>query len=44
MCFLAAFDLNYEQLKVYSKCFIQKPISIKDLVQRVKAELQLFSA
>jgi len=45
VCFLTATYLNYEDAKkafpsLEIECFIQKPVSIKDLVRRVNAELE----
>jgi DNA-binding response OmpR family regulator len=39
ICFLTAFDSRYEELRRYSDCFIRKPISIDDLVEKVRKEL-----
>ena len=44
VCFITAFEVYYEALReifpnLEVTCFIRKPIEIKDLVGRVKAEL-----
>ena len=39
ICFLTAFDSRYEEFRRYSDCFIRKPITIEDLVTKVKKEL-----
>jgi two-component system, OmpR family, response regulator ChvI len=44
VCFITAFEVYYEALReifpnLEVTCFIRKPIEIKDLVVRVKAEL-----
>jgi two-component system OmpR family response regulator len=41
VCFLTAFDSRYEEFRRYSECFIRKPISIDDLVKKVKKELMI---
>ncbi len=41
ICFLTAFDSQYEEFRCYSDCFIQKPITIEDLVTKVKNELKI---
>ena len=40
MCFLTAFDLNYQRVKEYSECIIKKPISIDDLIKKIKMEFE----
>jgi DNA-binding response OmpR family regulator len=40
ICFLTAFDSRYEEFRRYTECFIRKPITIEDLVARVKKELK----
>ncbi|HEX5977241.1 MAG TPA: response regulator [Nitrososphaeraceae archaeon] len=39
ICFLTAFDSRYEEFRRYSECFIRKPITIDNLVEKVKKEL-----
>jgi DNA-binding response OmpR family regulator len=39
ICFLTAFDSRYEEFRRYSDCFIRKPITIDNLVEKVKKEL-----
>jgi DNA-binding response OmpR family regulator len=39
ICFITAFDLNYQRVKEYSKCLIKKPISIDDLIKKIKVEM-----
>jgi two-component system, OmpR family, response regulator ChvI len=39
ICFLTAFDSRYEEFRRYSDCFIRKPITIEDLLEKVKKEL-----
>jgi DNA-binding response OmpR family regulator len=41
ICFLTAFDSRYEEFRHYSDCFIRKPVSIDDLVKKVKKELMI---
>jgi DNA-binding response OmpR family regulator len=41
ICFLTAFDSRYEEFKHYSDCFIRKPVSIDDLVKKVKRVLMV---
>ena len=46
VCFITAYEVYYETLKkefptLNVGCFIKKPIQIKDLVSRIKEELQL---
>ena len=41
ICFLTAFDSRYEEFRRYSDCFIRKPITIEDLVIKVKNELKI---
>jgi two-component system, OmpR family, response regulator ChvI len=41
ICFLTAFDSRYEEFRRYSDCFIRKPITIDDLVKKVKKELMI---
>jgi hypothetical protein len=46
VCFITAYEVYYETLKkefpgLDVGCFIKKPIQIKDLVSRIKEELQL---
>jgi DNA-binding response OmpR family regulator len=40
ICFLTAFDSRYEEFRHYSECFIRKPITIDDLVEKIKKELK----
>jgi DNA-binding response OmpR family regulator len=40
ICFLTAFDLNYQRVKEYSGCIIKKPISIDDLIKKIKMEFE----
>ncbi len=45
VCFITAFEVYYRALleefaDLERKCFIQKPISIDDLVKRIKKELE----
>jgi DNA-binding response OmpR family regulator len=40
ICFLTAFDSQYEEFRRYSECFIRKPITIDDLVEKIKKELK----
>jgi two-component system, OmpR family, response regulator ChvI len=40
VCFLTAFDSRYEEFRRYSDCFIRKPITIDDLVEKVRKELK----
>ena len=40
ICFLTAFDLNYQRVKEYSGCIIKKPISIYDLIKKIKMEFE----
>lgn len=45
VCFITAFEMYYEEfVKVFPsvpvKCFIRKPISSKDLLSQIKAELE----
>jgi DNA-binding response OmpR family regulator len=45
ICFMTATYTNYEELRaafptIEIECYIQKPVQIKDLVRRVKAELE----
>jgi two-component system response regulator ChvI len=40
ICFLTAFDLNYQRVKEYSRCIIKKPISIDDLIKKIKMEIE----
>ncbi len=40
ICFLTAFDLNYQRDKEYSGCIIKKPISIDDLIKKIKMEIE----
>jgi DNA-binding response OmpR family regulator len=40
VCFLTAFDSRYEEFRRYTDCFIRKPITIEDLVARVKKKLR----
>jgi DNA-binding LytR/AlgR family response regulator len=46
VCFITAFEVYYRALleefaDLERKCFIQKPISIDELVKRIKTELDL---
>ena len=46
VCFITAFEVYYRALleefaDLYQKCFIQKPISIDRLIERIKPELDL---
>lgn len=45
VCFITAFEIYYDEFKrvfpnLHVKCFIRKPISTKDLVKQVRAELE----
>ena len=40
ICFLTAYDLNYQRVKEYSGCIIKKPISIDDLIKKIKMEFE----
>jgi two-component system, OmpR family, response regulator ChvI len=45
VCFMSATYVNYEAArdvfpKLDMECFIQKPVEIKDLIRRIKAELR----
>jgi two-component system response regulator ResD len=40
VCFLTAFDSRYEEFRRYSDCFIRKPTTIDDLVEKVRKELK----
>ena len=40
ICFITAFDLNYQRVKEYSECIIKKPISIDDLIKKIKMEIE----
>ena len=40
ICFLTAFDSQYEEFRRHSECFIRKPITIDDLVEKIKKELK----
>lgn len=40
ICFITAFDLNYQRVKEYSDCIIKKPISIDDLIKKIKMEIK----
>lgn len=46
VCFLTAFDMSYADLvtsfpTLETKCFIRKPIGIKQLVNHIRSELSL---
>jgi two-component system, OmpR family, response regulator ChvI len=41
ICLMTAFDSRYEELGRYSYFFIQKPITIEELVNKVKNELKV---
>jgi two-component system response regulator ChvI len=36
ICFITAFDLSYQKCQEYSDCIIKKPISIDDLIKKIK--------
>ena len=36
ICFITAFDSSYQRLQDYSECIIKKPISIDDLIKKIK--------
>jgi len=39
ICFITAFDLDYQTVNKYSYCIIKKPISMDDLVKKIKLEI-----
>jgi DNA-binding response OmpR family regulator len=39
ICFITAFDLDYQTINKYSYCIIKKPISIEDLIRKIKMEM-----
>jgi DNA-binding response OmpR family regulator len=39
ICFMTAFDMDYQTVNKYSHCIIKKPISIGDLVRKIKMEI-----
>lgn len=39
ICFITAFELDYQITDKYSYCIIKKPISIDDLVRKIKMEI-----
>ncbi len=39
ICFITAFDLDYQTVNKYSNCIIKKPISMADLVRKIKTEM-----
>lgn len=39
ICFITAFELDYQTTNKYSYCIIKKPISIDDLVRKIKMEM-----
>jgi two-component system, OmpR family, response regulator ChvI len=46
ICFMTAFDMHYNEFKkmfpsIDIKCFIRKPISLKDLISHIQSEMQL---
>lgn len=40
ICFITAFDLSYQRIPEYSGCIIKKPISIDDLIKKIKIEME----
>jgi CheY-like chemotaxis protein len=36
ICFITAFALSYQRCQEYSDCIIKKPISIDDLIKKIK--------
>ena len=40
ICFITAFDLSYQRVPEYSGCIIKKPISIDDLIKKIKIEME----
>ena len=40
ICFLSAYDVEYDIVKEYSECIIKKPITIEDLIKKINTEMQ----
>jgi DNA-binding response OmpR family regulator len=40
ICFLSAYDVEYNIVKEYSECIIKKPITIEDLIKKINTEMQ----
>ena len=40
ICFISAYDVDHHIVKNYSACIIKKPITIDDLVKKIKKEIQ----
>jgi DNA-binding response OmpR family regulator len=40
ICFISAYDVDHHIVKNYSACVIKKPITIDDLVKKIKKEIQ----
>jgi DNA-binding response OmpR family regulator len=40
VCFVSAYDVDYNKVKEYSSCIIKKPITLEDLLKRINTELE----
>ena len=40
ICFVSAYDVDYQMVKEYSTCIIKKPITLEDLLKRINTELE----
>ena len=40
VCFISAYDVDYQAIKEYSRCIIKKPITINDLINKINKEMQ----
>ena len=40
ICFISAYDVDHHIVRNYSACIIKKPITIDDLVKKIKKEMQ----